>query len=235
MNKLQIISFVLIAFSIFTYLNMKFDIHRYLGASSDEAIELIYESKATKNDSSGTNKSSIMTPTAKMFFIASVVMGFIAFLLLLISLNILNGWFEKYNLAKDSLEWTPVEATVTEKGRQGSSNRNHSVAPSLVFSDAVYYSFVYNGEEKKGQRLSYDNGWATSNPSSEGGLLTSVPDVGEMVTIYFDEKSGKSVMFPGRVYTNYWALILIMPFYLVGIFISFFALSVAIIGFALRS
>lgn len=173
--------------------------------------------------------------STKAFYIASGFIGFVAFLLLLISLNIINMWYVQYNLAEQSVNWLPLEATVTEKGRQGGTSRSNRSSSSMYYGDNVYYTFQYKGEQRKGQRLSYDNAWASSNASDEGELLRSVPDVGDTTTIYFNEATGESVMFPGRQYTKYLALVVTLPFFIAGVVISFFSLSAFLIGFSIKA
>jgi len=232
MNQYQLLAFALIAVSIYLLINLKFQLQRYINVTPEQAIQTLLESKKDKQKNQEAKSRGILS--SKAFYIASGVIGGIAFLLLLISLFILNMWFVQYNLAEKSVNWLPLEAVVTEKGRQGGTSRSNRSSISMYYADNVYYTFQYKGKKLKGQRLSYDNGWATSNASDEGDLLKSVPKVGTKITIYYNEKTGESVMFPGRQFTNYTTLIITTPLYIVGVAISFFAFYTFLIGISIK-
>jgi len=138
----------------------------------------------------------------RMFYIASFVIGFIALIPLLISIYISDTWLTRYNLAQDSLNWTPVEATIISKGRSASTESMQVLSSLQYYSDNVQYKFSYKGEGYQGQQLSYDNGWATINTNNEGKLLKSLPKTGEKTKIYFDPATGS----PNRntIPLNHW-------------------------------
>jgi len=232
MNQYQLLMLILIALSIYFLINLKVEIQRYINVSPERAVQALMESKKDNQKNEEVKTRGILS--SKPFYIASGVIGGIAFLLLLISLFILNMWFVQYNLAEKSLDWLPLEAVVTEKGRQGGTSRSNMSSTSMFYGDNVYYTFQYKGKELRGQRLSYGNAWATSNASDEGDLLKSVPKVGTKKTVYYNEETGESVMFPGRKHTNYTTLIITTPLYIVGVIISFFALYAFLIGFSIK-
>jgi len=232
MNQYQLLTFVLIALSIYFLINIKFQLQRYINVTPEQAVQSLMESRKDKQKNQEATSRGILS--SKAFYIASGVIGGIAFLLLLISLFILNMWFVQYNLAEKSVNWLPIEAVITEKGRQGGTSRSNRSSTSMYYADNVYYTFEYKGKQLKGQRLSYGNAWATSNASDEGDLLKSVPKVGTKTTIYFNEETGESVLFPGRQHTNYTTLIITTPLYIVGVVISFFALYAFLIGFSIK-
>jgi len=231
MNKYQIILLVIVILSIYFLLNSKFKVQQFINIAPTSMFETLLKSKKI-HISNDYEKMSMMSP--KGLYIASGFIGLVAFILLLISINLINMWYVQYNLAEQSVNWLPLEATVTEKGRQGGTSRSNNSSSSMYYSDNVYYAFQYKGKELKGQKLSYDNGWSTSNASTEGDLLKSVPQVGEKTTIYFNEETGQSVMFPGRQNTKYLALIITVPFFIAGVVISYFSLYVFIIGMSIR-
>lgn len=227
MNQHQIILLVFIILGIYFLLNLKFKVQQFFNTALTQTCNTA--KKPTKNS---TKKMSMFGP--KAFYIASGLIGFIAFLLLLISLNIINTWYVQYNLAEQSTNWFPLEAIVTEKGRQGRTSRRNKSSSSMYYGDNVYYTFQYKGKRLKGQRLSYDNAWSTSSASTEGDLLKSIPRTGTKTTIYYNEETGESVMFPGRQHTKYLALIITIPFFILGVVISFFSLYVFLIGISTK-
>jgi len=231
MNKYQIILLIIIILGIYFVLNSKFRMQQFINLPSTSMFDTFLKSKKV-NINNDYEKMSMISP--KGLYFASGFIGIVAFILLLVSINIINMWFTEYNLAEQSTKWLPLEATVTEKGRQGGTSRSNKSSSSMYYSDNVFYKFQYKGKELKGQRLSYDNGWSTSNASTEGQLLKSVPGVGSQTTIYFNEETGQSVMFPGRQHTRYLALFIATPFFQAGVAISYFALYVFFIGFSLK-
>lgn len=231
MNKYQIIAYILGTLSIFYLLNLKFELQRFINMSPTDSVESIIRAK--KETSNKPSLSDGML-SAKMFYIASFIIGFIAIIPLLISINISNTWFTRFNLAQDSLEWTPIESTITSKGRSASTKSMQSLSSLSYYSDNVQYEYIFEGKLYQGQKLSYDNGWATSSYNDEGKLIKSLPKIGEKTTIYFNPNTGHSVMFPGRKYTNYLAIILTTPLFFIGVIIAYFSLASFVIGLAIK-
>lgn len=195
--------------SIIYFLNSKYKTKRLSQKNISAAIE---KAKSQQSLDSTDNQNTPPQASPKMFFIGAGVLGFISLLLFVISLNILNHWFTQYNLATDSQTWQPIKGTLLKKGSYGST----------YFNDRVLYEFSVNNITQKSYNLSFSNGVATVSGSSGPDLISTLPSPGNEITVYFDEKSGNSVLFSGRQYMNYLALILTTPLFFVGVFIAFF-------------
>ncbi len=225
MNYYQILLLALVFFSVYFILNLRFKISRLIG---------VILSQSLRSNSSLKHKRTKVGSQSGMLYFAAFFIGIFTAFFLSMALFSIDGWFTNYNLAKISTKWQPIEATVVKKSRTPRGRRYESSNTLSGNDDNIWYSFIYNNMEYKGIDLSFSTGHASDEKNNISDLLLSAPAVGEKTTIYFDEKTGKSVMFPGRQYTNYSGLLFVFPFLIIGIVMSFFSGFLIMLGLSLK-
>jgi hypothetical protein len=162
-------------------------------------------------------RANLKSPSSHREIGPSCILLSIGGFLLFMGVYFSHMWIQEYLISYGSENWTQIKGTMLDKSVElGTSSSSSSGSNSLTyFSAQGTYEFVYGESKITGKRLDFNNS-STGDLEAVEKFLASLPEPGEDVIVYYDEKSHNSVLIPGSQSVPKGPIIPILLFLLIG-------------------
>jgi hypothetical protein len=135
----------------------------------------------------------------------------------------LNYWFKDYNLARETVNWNKYEGVLISKDiareERETDSKKDPFKTITYYSPAVVYHFSMDGEKYRGTNIDYNSHPIDADKDNVIDFLKTLPEPGENITVYADDKSDKTdktVIIPGTQNMSYFAILIAIPFIAIG-------------------